>query len=234
MTELPVHSKPRPGQMLSRALILDDNEIDILRLTKFCRKAGLEFAIDSAQTITDMQAHLDTFPYDIVFIDYHLGFETGLDALRVLTTHPDQVEALPIMVTSVTDCGTAIESMRNGCADYLVKEELTASALQKSIASAFERRIVLSMISEANVLNRSLRNMINRFERSCGPDTRKLIRNLLSGIGEAKRNDDIDPEIRANMTVVEQGCRDVVALFDDVATLSIDAKHALPQIPRTQ
>ncbi|MGR3803413.1 MAG: response regulator [Marinibacterium profundimaris] len=223
----PTKTEPKqtaPGttgmRRMTRALILDDSEIDILRLRKFCRKAGLDFDIDAAQTIDQMRDLLDGAEYDIVFIDYHLGFDTGLDALAVVQAHPDQVSALPIMVTSVTDHSTAIEAMRSGCADYIVKEELTVSALQKSVASALERWIVLAMTSEAQVMASTLKASVERFVRSCGPETRELIGGLLAGIARLK-TDEIDGDLRMRLTMVERGCLDIVTLCDDIATLTL-------------
>lgn len=217
----------------TRALILDDNEVDILRLGKLCRKAGLNFDTDAARSIDEMRRQMDEVEYDIVFIDYHLGFETGLEALKALKTHPDQSAALAIMVTSVTSHSTAIEAMRGGCADYIVKEEMTVSSLQKSVASAIERQIVLAMTSEAQVLASALKATIDRFMRSCGPDTRELIGGLLAGITELK-GDEIDPELRARLTMVERGCRDLVRFCDDIATLALTCRDDGTALSRLQ
>ena len=131
-----------------RILSIDDDPIDRMRIRTLCRKAGVGDDIDEAHNIAEMRALLDEGGYDIVFIDYHLGLETGREALDVLLQHEDQANAIPIMVTSVTDHQVAIDAMRAGCSDYLVKEEMSVETLRKSIVSSLERRILLSAVSE--------------------------------------------------------------------------------------
>lgn len=205
-----------------RALILDDDEVDIMRLRKMCSRAGMVMSIDEAQSIDAMKILLDQNSYDLVFIDFHLGFDTGFDALRVLTTHPDQVGAMPIMVTSVTGHQTAIDAMRSGCADYLVKEELSVASLRKSIASGIERRILLSSASEARVFQKSLQRTVRRFSNSCGPEMRALISEMLPRIIQAKTNADLPDDLRTSLTAVERGAKDMVVLLDDLATFAIE------------
>lgn len=215
-----------------RALILDDNEVDIMRLRSFCLKAGLDLEIDTAMSLADLRAWLDHERYDIVFLDYHLGADTtGIDALKELLAHPDQTDSLAIMVTSVTNHHTAVEAMRLGCADYIVKEELTVSALQKAIATAFERRVLLSAVSRSTMFQATLERRVRRFSRSCGPEVRGILTSMLRHIAEAKREDELDPGLRATLTAVERGAHDVAILLDDVATLTWDLQDDLSRRP---
>ena len=111
-------------------LFLDDQEADRMRLRRFLRKAGLEFQDFEAHDLTSFREQLDQHSMDIVFIDYHLEMENGLDALRHLIAHEDQASALPIMVSSVDRHDVIIEAMRMGCADYTVKEEASVDAVR--------------------------------------------------------------------------------------------------------
>ncbi|MEI4487055.1 response regulator [Frigidibacter sp. MR17.14] len=216
------------GDRVLRALVLDDQPVDILRLRRLCARAGLEMQIDEAGDLEEFRDRLDEATYDVCFLDHHLGAATGLDALAVLTAHPDQAETLAIMITSVTDHRVAVEAMRLGCADYLVKEELTESALRKSLAQATERRILLAAISRSQMFRATLERRVKRFATSCGPEMRAVLSSLRREIVSVKRNEDLDPGLRVALTMVEAGARDITVLLDDVATLAIEAGATLP------
>ena len=115
-----------------RVLTLDDDNIDRMRLIRICEKSGMRFEYHEASSLEELKAHLDERTFDVVFLDHNLGRDSGLDALRVVISHEEQTGAIPIMVTGANDLKIAMEAMRNGCADYLVKEELTVASLTKS------------------------------------------------------------------------------------------------------
>ncbi|MEI4470412.1 response regulator [Frigidibacter sp. MR17.24] len=217
----------RPGHEAEipplNVLILDDNEVDILRLRRLCTKAGYQFDIDEAATLQEFRARLDTQVYDVVFIDFNLGGATGIEALALLNSHADQSEALAIMVTSVTGHQTAVEAMRLGCADYLVKEELSIPTLQRAVAQAIERRILLTAASRTEMLRTTLERRVKRFAQSCGPEVRAVLSGLRREIAHAKRHEDLDPGLRVTLTQLEAGARDITVLIDDVTTLALDA-----------
>ncbi len=58
--------------------------------------------------------------YDVILLDHHLPSLTGLDILLELKPHPGSVPI--IMVSGSSDLMTAVEAMRNGAADFVIKE----------------------------------------------------------------------------------------------------------------
>ena len=101
-------------------LFVDDNPDDSLLLMKeLCRElpnAGLV----QAQNADELASHLDTGGFDLVVTDYHLGWATGLDVFRaVKTRYPD---CPVIMATGTESEGIAVEAMKAGLDDYVLKE----------------------------------------------------------------------------------------------------------------
>ncbi len=209
-----------------RALVLDDNPIDRKRLRRLCTKAGLHLDFSEAGSLAEMRARMDDDAFDIVFIDYHLGMETGLDALRMLLAHEDQSQAIPIMVTSFARHDIAVEAMREGCADYLIKEELGVGALRKSLSSAFERRILLTALGEAKVMQGNLRKAMLRFRNSCGPEMRGIIGHVLKSTRDLRKRAADDPDMLSSLTALERGCGDLTVLFDDLMTVAEDLEKS--------
>ena len=103
---------PGADGTMMRALLLDDNPIDRKQIRWLCTKAGLHLDFAEAGNLADMRRHLDAEVFDIVFIDYHLGMETGLEALRMLLAHEDQGQAIPIMVTSFARHAASISNFK--------------------------------------------------------------------------------------------------------------------------
>ncbi len=210
------------------ALSVDDDPIDRLRLAKICKNAGLKIDFVEVATLDEMRQELDHHEFDIVFLDHNLGMETGLDALKILLSHEDQVNSIPIMLTSVTSHTIAVEAMRNGCADYIVKEELTVSSLVKSVASAIERRILFSQLSDAKAFQKSVSDVVERFMRTCGPEMREILSQTLKtlrGLRAINRSENtLDPVILSNFTLLERGCKDLTVLVDDLSSVVATAR----------
>ena len=201
-----------------RALVIDDDDIDHLRLQRICERAGLDLDITEAYTIAEMKQKLDA-PYDVAFIDYNLGMETGLDALKVLLSHEEQAQVIPIMLTSVTRRAIAVEAMRRGCADYLVKEELSVDNLRKSMVSAFERRMFYAAISDARAFQDRMKGTISRFLATCGPEMREILSGTLARLRSMRREEDGRVPGDEHFTLLERGCNDLVAFLDDLTSI---------------
>lgn len=219
------------------ALAVDDDPIDRLRLTKICKNAGLKIDFIEVATLNEMREELDQHQFDFVFLDHNLGMETGLDALKILLSHEDQVNAIPIMLTSMTSHTIAVEAMREGCADYIVKEELTVSSLVKSITSAIERRILFSQLSGAQAFQRSVTEVIERFMRTCGPEIREILGQTLKtlrGLKAINRSENtLDPVILSNFTLLERGCKDLTVLVDDLSSVVATARGVSDRSQKT-
>lgn len=214
---------------LFRTLVLDDDQVDRARLKTFATRAGLNLAIDEAASIDEMQALLDRGAYDLVFLDYHLDGETGLDALRVVNTHEGQARALKIMVTGYSDTGTIVTAMREGCSDYLVKEEMSVDALRKAVTTALERQIMRAALSEAEAQRDVMRNTLKRFAHSSGPEMRRILSKMLRKVRAIKVHTADDLVIRHDVMAVEHSCGELFHFLEDLT--KIVAKAEAMQTP---
>ncbi|PRZ42949.1 response regulator [Tritonibacter scottomollicae] len=219
-----------------KVLTLDDDNVDRMRLIRICEKSGMSFEYSEAENLSQLRSLLDQEPFDIVFLDHNLGRDSGLDALHMVISHEDQAGAIPIMVTGANDLKIAMDAMRNGCADYLVKEELTVASLTKSVATAVERRMLYAEISASKMVNREVAKVVQRFMLTCGPDIRDILKNSIKktrGMKALIRNDQtLDPQILSDLTVLERGCLDLTTFVDDLDSVlhglrasSRDPKH---------
>ena len=104
--------------MAAHILLIEDNA-DTARLLEGTLAAGDAFAVKVVHSARDGLRHLAEHPVDCVLLDYRLPDADGLEALRKIRQgHPD----VPVIV--ITGAGSeevAVEAMKLGASDYLVK-----------------------------------------------------------------------------------------------------------------
>lgn len=210
------HSEAKP---VLDVLILDDFEADRMRLRRFCRKAGLDFELHEAEDLESFRQIINTKKMDLVFLDYHLAMDNGLDALRILQAQEDQVDAIPIMITSVDRYDVAVQSMRMGCADYLTKEELSVESIRKSIVSAFERRILISALNESRSSHHAMRVSVDRLSKTCGPEIRSILAATLRHARTLRASDLLSSNVRSSLGGLEKSCGQIYSFLDEVSGL---------------
>lgn len=223
--EFPMVGPQGPG--ILNVLSVDDDQIDRLRLKKLCQKAGLAIEFHEAANLQEMRKEMDDFQFDLIFLDHNLGMDTGLDALKIVLCHEEQVQAIPIMLTSSTNYQIAVDAMRQGCADYIVKEELSVDSLIKSVASSIERRVLYGELSSARRSENELKRIFQRFMVGCGPELRILLRRTIAGVrvikAEAKTAETVDLNMISDISLLERGCKDLVVFMDDLETVVGDS-----------
>lgn len=167
-----------------RALILDDSEMDRMRLRRMCQAAELSLEIDEVSTIREFEAALDERDYALVFLDYLLVQGDGLIALEMLRRHPAQGSAAAIMIAGLGQIQVAIDALKRGCSDYIIKENLSPDVLTRAVGAALK---VIDPVETARVLDErdtQVRSAIAKFESEAVGE----IRTCLSGIMRRTRS----------------------------------------------
>jgi signal transduction histidine kinase len=123
-----------------RVLIIEDDP-DWITLIRLCLEEpdsmGMSFTLDSAGTLEKGLSRLDSEPFDALFLDLHLPDSTGIETLLRVN---ERAPALPILV--MTNLGTeslALEALRLGAQDYLIKSTSDSRLLKRSLWYAIER-----------------------------------------------------------------------------------------------
>lgn len=123
---------------LLRILYVDDDEDDFL-LAQACFKEipDLRYELTWCPSYKKALFYLKKKEHDLYLFDYYLGEHTGLDLIQRAFSY--QCEGPIILLTGRNDDSAAFKSLRTGATDYLVKSELNAQALQRSIRYSLER-----------------------------------------------------------------------------------------------
>ena len=117
------------------ALILQDRASDVELILCELRRAGVEVRWRQVRTEAEYLAHLDP-TWDVILADYSLPQFTAFQALQLLQKR--ELDIPFIIVTDSVGEEVAVECMRQGAADYLLKDRL--ARLRPAIEQALERK----------------------------------------------------------------------------------------------
>ncbi len=129
-------------------LVVDDNDLfrkSIGRLLRLISEGRIRdlFEADSGPAAL---AILDQQHVECVLLDYQMPGGNGLHWLEeIRKKHP---QTAVIMVTGEGNESTAVEAMKAGAMDYLVKESLQESSLLRAILNAVERLRMAHLLHE--------------------------------------------------------------------------------------
>jgi signal transduction histidine kinase len=123
-----------------RVLFVEDSEDDMRLLVRQLRQGGYAPAVERVETADGLRSALHRGGWDIIISDYTMPRLSGLEALAVtLQLGPD----IPFLLVSGTvGEEVAVESIRAGAADYLMKHNLIrfVPAVARALRDATERR----------------------------------------------------------------------------------------------
>ncbi len=119
-----------------RVLILEDTDSDAALVEHELREGGVVFEAVRVATEEDFLAQLEEFRPDIILADYSLPQYDGLSALSVPQARHRETPF--ILVTGSLDEETAVDCIKAGAADYVVKERLFR--LGPAVRAALDKR----------------------------------------------------------------------------------------------
>ena len=140
MTDLPSNAV--------RILLVEDDEDDyVLARDLLAESRRTRFEVEWTPAFDDALARITSQSHDLYLIDYRLGEHDGLDLLR--RGREAGVRAPMIVLTGQEDGDVDLEAMRAGAADYLVKGQIDAPLLERTIRYALEQSRTLRALRES-------------------------------------------------------------------------------------
>ena len=130
-----------------KILVIDDDEDDFFILSDFLKNIPdnnyrVDWCFDLSQALTSLKEK----NYDLYFVDYRLGMNTGMDFLKAAVREGNEDPV--IFLTGKGNKEVDIQAMQEGAMDYLVKAELNVEKLERSVRYALERAQSLKALKE--------------------------------------------------------------------------------------
>jgi len=138
--------------MTVRILLLEDNDADAELVEVELRRAELDFTARRVVTRPDFERALREFHPDIIVSDHQLPQFSGVAALELARARAPHAPF--ILLTGSLDEETAVEYMKAGAADYILKGRLTR--LGPAVRGALERERMKRQLREREEYFRSL------------------------------------------------------------------------------
>ena len=121
-----------------RVLHLEDNEVDHILVAELLRESGLHCAFSVARDRLEFSRALDEGRFDLIISDYSLPSFDGHQALSV--AQHSQPETPFIFFSGTIGEEIAVESLKQGATDYILKQRPTrlVAAVRRALAASAE------------------------------------------------------------------------------------------------
>jgi PAS domain S-box-containing protein len=130
-------------------LTVEDNPSDLFLLEHMLKSSGLDICqLYSTDLIKEACCLLREREIHLVLLDLSLPDSFGIHSFRQLKAVVNKIPV--IILTHLSDTTLALEAIKEGAQDYLVKGELTESLLVKTIQYSLERERTLENLRESN------------------------------------------------------------------------------------
>jgi signal transduction histidine kinase len=120
--ELATAQRPDQGSGKVRVLLVEDEPADVELVLRAMRQAGFEASEDIAQTAEEFTALVRKNSYDVILADYKLPNWNGMESVEILRR--EGLDVPVILVSGALGELTAVDCIKQGAADYVLKDHL--------------------------------------------------------------------------------------------------------------
>ena len=180
-----------PGTNTYTILIIEDSEVDRATYRRYLSKSGLgdcstvleSECAEEGLAICSQQVPGLAMP-DLILLDYLLPDMDGLEFLQALEDLKLSSDAIPpvIMLTGQGDEKVAVEAMKRGARDYLVKGELGADRLYKAIQRVLSQQALQRLVARQQRQQRLMASLAMRINQTS--DLKSILQTATEGLRE--------------------------------------------------
>lgn len=122
------------GNQPAHVLVVDDEGANRYSVSKTLQRVG--YVVDEAASGEEALSHVDKQEFDVVLTDIRMQGIDGIELLRrIKDAAPD---AIVILMTGYASLGTAVEALRLGAHDYLIKPS-SSQDIRSSVGRGIDR-----------------------------------------------------------------------------------------------
>lgn len=214
-----------------RVLHLEDSLLDHELAMAHLRRGGLDMVCLRVESRAEFEAALDrrggaANRWDLVLSDYYLPGFSGMEALRLLRER--RMDLPFILVSGEIGEDTAVEALRNGASDYLLKANLArlGPAAMHAIEAAEARRAHAEADRALQASREQLSELARHLQTSIETERAHIAREIHDDVGGSLTALKFDLDwIRrhADNTAIEQRAAEAIELL----THAIDASKRI-------
>ncbi len=175
-----------------RILLVEDDAVDAELAAEELRDGGIDFEMSTVDSEAAFRVALENFNPDLVLSDLSLPGFNGYKALEILR---EKSPGIPFILMSGTiGEDVAVESLRRGATDYILKNNMTrlASAVLRAVREAQEQ--AARERAERNLMRSQRYESLAMLAAGLSHDLRNVLQPLLITSSVIEERD--DPELR--------------------------------------
>jgi CheY-like chemotaxis protein len=183
-----------------KILLVEDNP-DFAKLVElFLRKhSSEEFLVTWKENGQEALTELSRNPsYDVILMDYFLPGQNGLEVTRAMQQRG--IRTPVIFLTVNKDFDLAVEVLKLGIEDYLVKEEIPTPVLPKTILSVIERQKLKDQLMTLEISQKRLEAIQELVVQITG-ELRDPLDGMNSGVTELLHRHEAD-NLKTYLTII--------------------------------
>lgn len=179
----PPERSPAAGERELHILHLEDSELDHELTVAHLWRGGLRARVRRVDSESEFLGALDAQAWDAIISDYNLPGFSGLVALDLLKASGRDVPF--VLVSGEIGEDTAVEAMRNGASDYLLKNNLArlVPALMHAIEATETRQARVRADRELDASKQRLRELAQYLQNSIEQERIAIAREIHDDVG---------------------------------------------------
>jgi signal transduction histidine kinase/ActR/RegA family two-component response regulator len=127
-------------------LLVEDNAGDVVLIREMLNLSGIDFSLRHVSTLKETIILCGEHNFDVVLLDLGLSDSNGLETLKKIQVF--NVKSPVVIMTGLDDEDVALEALRQGAQDYLVKNRLTSDNLLRGIKYGIERKKIQDLLKK--------------------------------------------------------------------------------------
>jgi signal transduction histidine kinase/response regulator of citrate/malate metabolism len=151
---------------LKSVLIIEDSESDRMVYQRYLAKVlpanSKVLACDNGGAVLSL---VQTTPLDLILLDYRLPDMDGLEVLEALKQQDNPLPPI-IMLIGQGNETVAVQAMKQGVVDYLIKEELTLELFTRTLHRVFTQQHMQAMLHKHEVQQILMAEVSQRISQS--------------------------------------------------------------------
>ncbi len=120
-------------------LLVDDDQVDRDLVKRTLKKSSLDANIAEALTVDEGLSLYRASTFDLILLDYRMPQRDGIEMIVELRNEPKDASTAIVMMSASENEELALDCIKAGAQDFLVKSEISETRLRRAILHATAR-----------------------------------------------------------------------------------------------
>lgn len=137
-------------------LVIDDDDLDQKLFQRALRKSLDAIKVCFAASVGEARNMISTMNFDVILLDQHLPDQDGISFLSELKKNQATNKCTVVMVSNNSDESLALECLKAGAQDFVLKSSINPTMLKTVIANAKTRKELEAKLTASHERTRVL------------------------------------------------------------------------------